>query len=921
MKWSSCPLKNHAPTFAALRRYITDTWRKEDVTFVETEAYRYALEKCKKHTYITITGISGAGKSAMAYHIALQFEKQGYKIFPVTSVNEIKKYHDPAGDQIFILDDPYGLASVDTKKVEDIQRLSPAIDETFLHGNNKVIFTCRRQIVNSSEFKNTKCIVHKKIIDLHSVKLKLNISEKRQMFENHTETTDIHFDPDDILHADLSNFPLLCKMYGCNKNFQKEGKSFFTDPFSAILCDIDKLKEVSSHIYISLLLCAICDGWFDSDDYNERQLETQVGLLYKAIDDDRTALYANVTDGMDSLVNVYLVKEGSTYRFIHETLYEAVIYHFGKEYQNIMFRHSSYHFIQRYIAIVKSRGDQLQEHECDCLADRHIAEIYKGNFFDVFMNPFFEDNEIYISLIKKLDIQNSNELTRMMLETNTNVDLDRLNSIKSENIWNKSTVLQILLENKNVKALHWIIALNHSILFFYLFSKMSRLPAYHNDGSVSFVHIACFGGNTDIVAKLLQTGNAGSLKDNTGPLETSALHMAVYSRNHEMVKMVFERTVVSLTEVKNSFEATPLFQAAAMGLKSTCEFLLAKGAVVNTFAKGRLSPLWIAAQEGHTDVVKLLLAQKADPNHGDDFGTTPLYIAAEKGQEEVVKILLEHKAEVNICDKENTSPLYIASQNGLENIVEILLENKAKPNERDIYGESALYIAARNGHTAIVKKLLDYKAAANLCDNDGVSPLNIACHNGNVDAANVLLQYKAAINQLDRQGVSPLYIASQNGHTETVEFLLEHSANVYLRDRHDVSPLYIAAHNENVKTVEVLLRHEANVDQKTDDGATPLYIAAYRGRKDILEMLLNSKASVNICDNNGVSPLYMAAQNGFTGCIQILLERGADVNKRVKDDSTTPLYIATQNGHTDAVKILLNYGADASITDNEGNLP
>lgn len=907
-----------------------DTWRKEDNLFFETEAYRYALEQCRRHSFITIAGTSGAGKSAIAYHIALHLEKEGYSILPVTHFRDIKQYHDYSDAQVFIFDDPFGLASFDSKKAEDVQSLSADIYENFPLGESKIIFTSRKNVIESSDsfLTEDKSVVHKNIIDLNTDDLKLTIDEKQQMFENHTKHLDSPaFDQANILKRDQSNFPLLCKMYGCNVSFQKKGHTFFDDPFSAIIHNIKEFKSKMAPEYIALLLCAFCDGHLDLKAFQAGAYKTQEEFVYSLINVESRLPQNIVEEAMEKLKATYLIKENLQFRFIHESLLETVLYHSVKEYKEQIYQHSSLNFIQGYLNVIEARTERLTAIECSLLSDRHIEEIKKGNFLDVFFNPFFEDDDILISFIRKLELLKSSELTQMMLQIKTRVDQERLNLLKKENLWNRMAALNLLLERKDVKAFHWILALNISILFHYISSRVEDFPGKQNAEiqlkCISFLHAACLGGNTEVVGKLLKTENVGTLQHKCEPLKTTALHMAVYSRVPEMAKMVIEKMSVQHIDIQNMFSSTPLFEASALGLESICTLLIEKGAKVNLPSKGCLSPLWIAAEMGHVDIVKLLLKNGADINHADEDGATPLFIAAEKGQSEVVKILLAHGADVYRCDKEKVSPLYIAAQNGFKEVVIQLLEKKAKINQRENNGESALYISARNGHKDIVDLLLEKGSSVNLCDKDGVSPLNIACQNGHTETVMVLLKNKAAVNQQDRQGVSPLYIACQCGHVKTVEFLLINDvskADIELRDRSDVSPLYIASHYEHVETVDVLLKHGANVNQRTDDGATPLYIAAFQGNKKITERLLKKKAEVNTCDSSGVTPLFMAAQGGHEECICLLLKHGAEVNK-MDNDGISPLLVAVENEYAGAVKILLENGAVPTQCDKEGRSP
>ena len=100
---------------------IIENWTKQDENFIETEAFRHTFDECQQSSFITITGNSGSGKSAIANHIALKLNKEGYNILPVTSLEEVQKFWDLYKEQLFVFDDPLGTETLDVLKMADIQ--------------------------------------------------------------------------------------------------------------------------------------------------------------------------------------------------------------------------------------------------------------------------------------------------------------------------------------------------------------------------------------------------------------------------------------------------------------------------------------------------------------------------------------------------------------------------------------------------------------------------------------------------------------------------------------------------------------------------------------------------------------------------------------------------------------------------------
>uniref|UniRef100_T1JLU3 Uncharacterized protein n=1 Tax=Strigamia maritima TaxID=126957 RepID=T1JLU3_STRMM len=103
----------------------------------------------------------------------------------------------------------------------------------------------------------------------------------------------------------------------------------------------------------------------------------------------------------------------------------------------------------------------------------------------------------------------------------------------------------------------------------------------------------------------------------------------------EQVKDFVERQLIDIN--KDIDGRPPLHYAADYGQKEVIQYLIEKGADLNSKDKHGISALLAAIWEGHTDCVRLLLQKGANKQ-----GTTPdgssYYEAAEK---EEIKVLLK----------------------------------------------------------------------------------------------------------------------------------------------------------------------------------------------------------------------------------------------------------------------------------------
>ena len=159
-----------------------------------------------------------------------------------------------------------------------------------------------------------------------------------------------------------------------------------------------------------------------------------------------------------------------------------------------------------------------------------------------------------------------------------------------------------------------------------------------------------------------------------------------HSNNYQMVNSVQSNAVNSRKDMPTSVagglkkmmsevatrgasEAHLMTTYAAKKEQSEIATLLKSGADPNVFAKVEwqsfeTTPLLEAAVNGHKRIVRLLLEHGAKPDTIVGPGYTAMYNACMNGHYHVVQMLLDHGARVDILTDEGFSPLYIAAQNG-----------------------------------------------------------------------------------------------------------------------------------------------------------------------------------------------------------------------------------------------------------------
>lgn len=164
---------------------------------------------------------------------------------------------------------------------------------------------------------------------------------------------------------------------------------------------------------------------------------------------------------------------------------------------------------------------------------------------------------------------------------------------------------------------------------------------------------------------------------------------------------------------------TALMHASKRGRFSAAEYLVSKGAEINTLSsRGNFSPLILAAGAGYEEVVELLLSWGGNINIRDEKGVTPLLAATIGKHPLIVKRLIERGADVNAQTVDRVSVLTAAVFSAQKEIVEMLLLTGADVNARGSDLETPLMVAAGTGDREIVTMLLEHGADPKLKDRE-----------------------------------------------------------------------------------------------------------------------------------------------------------------------------------------------------------
>ncbi|XP_052087567.1 uncharacterized protein LOC127724589 [Mytilus californianus] len=354
---------------------------------------------------VTFIGGPGSGKTATGRHIALLFERLGWEVIPVYNEDEIVRYGNGNIRQVFLLDDVLGSFALDLSRLNNIVSCKKTILNS-INNRSKIVFTCRKTVYN--EAIGLKPFVLKHIVDLESKTNDLNELEKIQILTNHCLKAGI----DKKLYINLSltsakiMFPFLCQLFAANVKYQMFGSDFFERPFDYLLEEMSKLQKTNTAQYVSLVLCLVNNRKLSKENLPFKNVKKRI---YNSCGLDRGTADRKIIDALSHIEGTYVVLIESEYSFIHDSIYEAIAFHYGQVFPEQILEYMPSDFISsKVIVFGNSSFDELSikitEKYFSNLAERIYSDLESNQLFDVFMNkalkyePFLD---VFIQLMKK----------------------------------------------------------------------------------------------------------------------------------------------------------------------------------------------------------------------------------------------------------------------------------------------------------------------------------------------------------------------------------------------------------------------------------------------------------------------------------------------------------------------------------------
>ncbi|XP_068245458.1 protein fem-1 homolog A-like [Palaemon carinicauda] len=199
--------------------------------------------------------------------------------------------------------------------------------------------------------------------------------------------------------------------------------------------------------------------------------------------------------------------------------------------------------------------------------------------------------------------------------------------------------------------------------------------------------------------------------------------------------------------------ATALWASVVGGHIDIADYLISKGAEVNTTTNSKCTPLLAATSQRRLDLVKLLVQKGADVEISDYHGLTCLIAASSSGNEDLVKYLVDVGANVNRRRIDGKGALHVAVRYGKSKVAKMLVDRGASM-DADLSGETPLLAASILGHVQIVEHIIAKDFISTLNKIIAIEALGTALLDKMQDAASAVKCWKKAMHERNIIGIS-----------------------------------------------------------------------------------------------------------------------------------------------------------------------
>lgn len=916
--------------------------------FVETHNFQAMLAQVRSQSYVTFVGVPGSGKTATARHIALKLREEGYEILSIKIISDVDTYCNPNNPQVFVIDDILGRYGLEVETYNLLNKYENTLKEPKM-SKTKVLMTCRELVYRYEMLSECFLCKQDNVVLLHSEEYALNDMDIRELLAKYQLGSDFLSSSEKKSLSKM--FPFLCKLYSSKKGLKLYGSKFFISPVPWILDELQNMRRHAMKNYVSLVLLMANESRLSEDilnnitnDIDEVNLNEKKRKFLEACKVNPNMAYFEIIDALSEMEGTYTKKCGITYTFVHDSMFEIVAYHFGRQFPELMLQYMNSDYVAHYIKLESSdkedkeykggkTGDdkeykeiatekesvidlclKLQKSQHNTLAVRLFRDVENGEFFNVFGNGALKHKSVRGAFIEVMMGKTYTELHKVFLsEIKEKFNSYHYINPKTESVMRNylGMIDEMLINTRfkiynetSLRAISWVIYHGHHQILHYITDRTIEENS-----------------NTNALFQ-----NSYNKDDIRNIIESQVYNVIPSKKNTDNVNNNVSNNFITICKR----ESVAMYCRAEDSEHKACRRN-------NSMAGGNT---WI---ESETDIYSepVIVEQNR-----------LLCLGCYSGDLNTVSILLKHVngSAINITKMwlnrsySKLDPLSIACSLGYLDIATKLITAGANVNQK-YYARSPLICACENGHKSVVEKLINEGANVNVHKGDR-SPLEIALYNKNSELVQILIKAGSDVDHIEKE-FSLLTAACLHGHRDIVETLIKARADVNLIHG-NYTPLTAACCYGHLDIVEELIKARADVNLKhgkytpltatclngyldivvplIEAGAdvnlqhwncTPLTAACLNGNLDIVKKLIVKEADVN--QNNGQdTPLSEACRKGDFAIVEQLIEAGADVNS--KNERHSPLGIACNKVKLNIVRILIKAGADVNVIEQNFSL-
>ncbi|CAC5397311.1 unnamed protein product [Mytilus coruscus] len=558
---------------------------------------------------VIILGGPGSGKTVTARCIALQLQEEGWEVVPVFTPEELMKYRDIRRQQVFLLDDFVGTFALNETMYDDIVRYKTLVFDS-LEQKTKILLTCRKSVYNALTKLQDFCSVP--VIDLESVENRFNIKEKRKILHTHCNAMSVpkyKYKTISLENATLM-FPVLCKLFACNKKYQTLGERFFRKPFEGLCIEFDIMQKRNTDCYAALIICMITGNKLSINRLPASKIKD---CIFDSCGLDRGTSDKKIKDALEHMVGTYVSKTDNCYSFIHDSLFETLAYHYGrlvKDFPNIikylpsifMSNKMCFHSDQTVEKVFVQKPEEQFHHIAEGLY-KELQDVY---LYDVFMAKLLYHEPFVRAFLEVLSNKSYDSFKKVFLSVHENTPCKNPDDIDDtiHNLLVDVAFFDFKEETFCIRAISWVVYFGHFRLLEYIMGRV-----YVEEGSYQ----AVFG--------------------NEKMEQTRLLVLCCYSNDEKMTRLLLDhidRDCINENLLINNIVRTvanahrwytPLTAACRSGNLPIVELLVQFGAKIDENDPNKLSPLSVAYYYGHNSIVNFLLNNRCNSRYQSTYLT------------------------------------------------------------------------------------------------------------------------------------------------------------------------------------------------------------------------------------------------------------------------------------------------------------